>query len=578
MVTLVRIPNPASNLESILKVFSSLHAVYNGKAEFSLEDSVSVGVDENLMASKGHVGEEARKRSYKEDSSRDAMYNQFKMYAEVFRILGWIRSASSTKRTSYRITYLGNLVAIAEAPLLLLEQCLLGISFPNDANNIKFKNQVWPICDILRTMSQLNGVGSRDEFIVGPLALADSRDTNEFNLMIQSLSQIRSKPSTIGRVKALEASFNSLIKTLGLGKSTVQNYTRIPIAALKGCWANELPTNSIYGRNNSLLQLTKHGLGVARWLSSSRLYAPRCSEVISLPLEQAQAVSLFGLIHLLQRAKFATEPLEKIAEPFEQHLAKVSSYKSGDDILFNPYQQFSPESVFKILGVLIPDELNDDFISIERAAIESVGQAKLKEKAVNLVRQSSSLSISKSSVVVRELNQALAKFIDVDKAVTVIFEQYKNANKESFYPAVAELLTEVGLECEKMRDGVVGLRWDAFIKKPYNMPIEIKSPGEEEYIQVKGVRQALENKVILLSRKIYGGAELDTSSLLVGYNPPNNRAEVNEIIADIKTVYEINIGVIDFKTLLKMVALKIQQGLVPDLNEIRTLVGILNVS
>ena len=32
------------------------------------------------------------------------------------------------------------------------------------------------------------------------------------------------------------------------------------------------------------------------------------------------------------------------------------------------------------------------------------------------------------------------------------------------------------------------------------IPIEIKSPSEELYVNVKGIRQALENKIILESR------------------------------------------------------------------------------
>ena len=66
---------------------------------------------------------------------------------------------------------------------------------------------------------------------------------------------------------------------------------------------------------------------------------------------------------------------------------------------------------------------------------------------------------------------------------------------------------------------------------------------------MKAIRQALENKVILLSRKTHITTP-DTSSLAVGYYLPNDRAEVTRLIKDIKEVYGFRIGVIDLKTLI----------------------------
>ena len=44
---------------------------------------------------------------------------------------------------------------------------------------------------------------------------------------------------------------------------------------------------------------------------------------------------------------------------------------------------------------------------------------------------------------------------------------------------------------------------DAYVKvNSVDIPIEIKSPTEEEFLSTKAVRQALENKIILLSRGV----------------------------------------------------------------------------
>lgn len=577
--TVVRIPNPVSNLDSIFTTFHALYYAYQGRSEFTLEDSVTVGVDQNLMASKGHVGEVARARSYNDDSSRDAMYNQFKMYAEVFRLLGWIRSASSSKRTSYRITYLGHLLAKSVEPVYILEECLLALSFPNDANNVKFNNKVFPFCDLLLTMKMLGGIGTRDEFIIGPMALNDSRNVADFNSMLGEIQQIRDKANPKARVKALEKALDRLVENVTPNKNTLRNYTRIPLSALKVCWAKELKSQPLYAGNITLLELTSHGNETAEWLINATPFSPRCSEVVALPLEQAKAISLYGLIHLLNRAKFDTSPLERLAEPYKSYLLQIPGYTQGREILFCPYQQFSPEKLIEILGELIPDELNDDEGSVERKIdTETTDKPQMPETTIRGMRQSDIVAVSTESIVIKKLKKALSETQGIDSAVDIVFKDYVSANQDTFYPAVADLFTELGLVCTKMRGGIVGLRWDAIIRTPFNIPVEIKSPGEELFIQVKGIRQALENKVILLSREIYGGSEYDTTTLVVGYMTPNNRAEVAELIQDVKTVYGINIGVIDFSTLLGLTANKLKNGIAPNPDDLRVLMGVMNVT
>ena len=110
----------------------------------------------------------------------------------------------------------------------------------------------------------------------------------------------------------------------------------------------------------------------------------------------------------------------------------------------------------------------------------------------------------------------------------------------------------MGLRCSYSRTGDNGSRWDAIIEdEKRSIPIEIKSPTEEEHLSIKAIRQALENKIILLSRKTFK-TDKETSSLAVGYYLPNERAEVNTLIQDIKETYCYKIGVIDFKSLLSI--------------------------
>ena len=136
----------------------------------------------------------------------------------------------------------------------------------------------------------------------------------------------------------------------------------------------------------------------------------------------------------------------------------------------------------------------------------------------------------------------------------------------------------MGLNCSFSRPGDNGARWDALIDDPLkSIPIEIKSPTEEEHLSIKAIRQALENKIILLSRKTHI-TDIETTSLAVGYYLPNERAEVFRLIQDIKTTYGYKIGVIDFKSLLIISVSILLEHKGFDINKIYTLEGLINAS
>jgi hypothetical protein len=121
-------------------------------------------------------------------------------------------------------------------------------------------------------------------------------------------------------------------------------------------------------------------------------------------------------------------------------------------------------------------------------------------------------------------------------------------------------------------------RWDAIIRNPTDsIPIEIKSPGEEQTISVKAVRQALENKIILLARRPFP-TRPQTTSLVVGYNLPNDRAEVERLASDIYTAYQISVAVLDIRTLLRLVVASTIQGKKFNPGTLTTARGIIDVS
>lgn len=78
-----------------------------------------------------------------------------------------------------------------------------------------------------------------------------------------------------------------------------------------------------------------------------------------------------------------------------------------------------------------------------------------------------------------------------DELIEELLLRHKNSDKELFYPFVHSLLGALGLECK----GEVG-RYDAYIEYgTHIIPAEIKSFTETSTYNMKGARQALENKI-----------------------------------------------------------------------------------
>ena len=81
---MLRFPNPGSTIANFVAVYSAAFKALNGRV-VDLDDNVRAVVAANLATSSGYVGDEAVSRSTREDRSRDPLFNQMKMYAELFR-------------------------------------------------------------------------------------------------------------------------------------------------------------------------------------------------------------------------------------------------------------------------------------------------------------------------------------------------------------------------------------------------------------------------------------------------------------------------------------------------------------
>jgi hypothetical protein len=252
--------------------------------------------------------------------------------------------------------------------------------------------------------------------------------------------------------------------------------------------------------------------------------------------------------------------------------------------LFSPFQEFNLSEIHKIfpkIYKLLDEEKTKKKTESVLKDTSGYRHRKTFQLSTNVIREAKS-DLKRASkgdnVLVEKIKKWLALHSgDVDATIKYIEEQFIQANKEVFYPLIVALFRLLGFECNKSRVGVNYERWDAIIIDKLNsIPIEIKSPGEELYISVKAVRQALENKIILLSRKIYSTRK-DTTSLVVGFYFPNDRSEVASLIEDIYKTFNIKLGVIDFKTMLRLAIDAIGNGEYPKYNDMMGLYGFIKL-
>jgi hypothetical protein len=540
-----RIPNPVSDLSIFIRVFIDVYNVLHGCSEFGLDDISRAMVATNNVTSQGALGIEALTRSTRVDRSRDPIYNQSKMYAELFRTLGWIQSTSS--KLKYSFSLLGDHVVSAQNPKQLMIECLLGIAYPNEVLGVRSEQTVRVIGGILLTMDALGSI-SRDEMMAGPMSISNDKDENLVLAMLNKVKEARENKGMLDDI------IDKIAISRGITRHpTMENYTRFPVAAIP--WAG---WGVKYGR--SQIHITEEGKAMSAILKAG--YDFRVSDFYELPDSIKPSFIRCSFYRMLERSGFLIDPVREIITVDELRLTEFG-IDCSRVIFFSPFQQLSRETIEKFVPELVaPIESNSERQA--ESLVEEMGGGVLRLLSEKLLKYETTSQRIDHYDNLQELYSRIADAISTaenqDEAVDKLYKHYRTSNKETFYPLVSNLFRILSYECRVSRMGQNYERADAIIIDDSNsIPIEIKSPGEENEISVKGVRQALENKIVLLSRKNYP-TTWETTTLVVGYNPPNVRSEVHELIADIKNTYGISVGVIDFKSLLSLVLTVIVSG------------------
>lgn len=225
--------------------------------------------------------------------------------------------------------------------------------------------------------------------------------------------------------------------------------------------------------------------------------------------------------------------------------------------------------------------VNDDCISCgicaalcPAAAIDVVPGTKAVVRAI----QVSDLEIIEDVDVYYERREALRRLnfltpVEINSAVSAFSKQSESLTQKSFYRLVATLFECLDINTFLPPSGDTNNRVDLFlIDEVSSLAIEIKSATETKSINIKSVQQALENRIVLDERRFFNALP-DDSSLVVGFEYPNERSGVTELILDIHKTFGVRIGMISIEELYRRVFSYLLRGESFDRSILTKLIG-----
>lgn len=538
-----RFPNAISDLNSLKTAFKFLHENIKTDLIFDLMDMRNILVTTGIISSSGSIGAEALERGSNKDLSRDKPYNQSKMYAEAFRALGWIQSTKD-KALQYSFTLMGDNLIASNFNKSLIENCFIGMEFPNDKIDVKGKGRLKPFLGILKLMKGLNGVLSRNELIFYLFVEDDSKKKN----MDKTISQLLNHR---GKSGSLDEALDSLCKKRNISrKPTAENYTRYPLGILKGLnWANPTSDKENYIGNERTYKMTERAKKILE-ICEQKLDL-RMDVIKSKNIQREASISSY--YSMLEESGIDISQHSKLKKENDELLLKEIG---TTDVIFSPFQ------------VLDVDTLSDIFktpIKIKRTDSDNLSPRETRGNLSNYSHLDLSLSKPSTSAYKNELNNKIKNLLNQyskKEVIQKLKETFKNYDKTEFYPLIEDIFKCMGINCYLPPHGDNSQRFDALLLGEDDaIPVEIKSPREELKVGVKAVRQALENKVILRARfREIIPNKSETSTLVVGWEVPNLRSQDFELIKDIYKAYDIKIAIIGINSLLKTCIDAVENG------------------
>jgi hypothetical protein len=335
----LRFPNPGANIPRMVDSFAVVHASVTFGEPFGMDHIAEQLAMHYLAGSSGAAGKAAAERSYNSDRSRDPLYNQAKMYAEIWRMLGLVHPTASRLEfasTQWARALIDDADGVPSCQWGIVRESLIGITFPNPNVHQTGVQSQRPFAWALQLIAALDGWITRDELIIGLLAVTDDQRPRILNDTVASIRAHRAGDTASGAVEALAGAAAVQVNTL-------RNYTRFPLGVLRdptiGWGARETATTP-YKEKDTITRLLPRGRSTAARLAD--MTDLRGAELADLPEADVAAVALFTHYLGLERAGFSSPELAAALAEAGCHAGPALAslgVSEPNNLLLGPWQQ-----------------------------------------------------------------------------------------------------------------------------------------------------------------------------------------------------------------------------------------------
>jgi len=548
----IQLQNQGNIISNIRLLYEMLNS--DGYADeqgyFTKSAVAEIACNALILTTGSKVGEEVSSVIHAEgDESRNSPLQNAKARMQLLRVLGLVSSDYGSE--IYAVTRLGHLIVsqiLSPTPnMALLRELFLHISSSTEIyeHNCSIDFNCYLGYGIIYAFSKLEYRISTDEM---PLLTAyDIRDIDLFVSDAQNFRRL-DKPFPSEHIHFPKTSAMKPLKN-------VSNLTRSINQILKTCGIIKPKVKKISSKNYYIC--TDEGIAfidkVVKYFKELRFLTSYQFRKINNITKQKE-ICLACYSNML--VKSGLEPASAFYDEYKKYV-------------FSPFQMLPETNVEWFLGGRLrkhPQSQESKFLILNSQI--SLHDIRVKDLFFNQ---------SLTPIELNPLDRALSNtFIDeinngvpIDELTSKICEQYKPCSKEIFYPFVHSLFRLIGLKCH----GEVG-RYDALCEfQGHSIPVEIKSYSETQTYNLKGLRQAVENKI--MSYKDDVPDDMDYTSFVVGYAHPIADQDVREFIDSAFENFKIRIIASDLHALVKM-AIRVQvENLSIDFNKFLRNQGIL---
>lgn len=340
-MSVLRFPNAVSDISKFIDTFKKIYSNLNKKPVFDHDDATSILVNHGLASSSGAIGQEALRRSTRDDRTRDPLYNQHKMYSEVFRMLGWYHPGS--QRTNFTFSDIASTVNEASNQKLkkIYEECVIGITFPNFHVDNRGGNKIRPFLFLLKLMNSVDGQILRDEIIVSVLNVIDDRSKDIIQNQTKKINKLRKNYMLLANELFM------LSKKNKTQINTLKNYTRFILGTLLyNGWAVKVNQKTIYNKQLVSYKLTEYGKTfIESFVDKIDI---RHTDIKDFNIETRASFSLLSFYSFYARIGYPIEEYDNIIKILQQKCLPVFEkfkIKSINEVIYYPIQQSTKDEI-----------------------------------------------------------------------------------------------------------------------------------------------------------------------------------------------------------------------------------------